>query len=36
VPIDHVAKHHFPNDIFLRRHGEWWHALLTAYREQLS
>jgi uncharacterized protein YndB with AHSA1/START domain len=36
VPDNHVAKHHFPNDIFLRRHGEWWHALLASYRERLT
>lgn len=36
IPREHVAKHGFPNDLFLRRHGEWWHALLASYREQLS
>ena len=36
IPATHVAKHTFPNDIFLRRHGEWWHALLTSYRDTLS
>jgi uncharacterized protein YndB with AHSA1/START domain len=28
VPADHVAKHSFPETIFLQRHGEWWRALL--------
>jgi uncharacterized protein YndB with AHSA1/START domain len=28
VPASHVARHGFPNDIFLRRHAEWWQALL--------
>jgi uncharacterized protein YndB with AHSA1/START domain len=28
VPASHVARHGFPDDIFLRRHGEWWQALL--------
>jgi uncharacterized protein YndB with AHSA1/START domain len=36
IPATHVAKHTFPNDIFLRRHGEWWQALLTSYRDTLS
>ena len=30
VPADHVAKHRFPEAIFLRRHGEWWQALLES------
>ncbi|CAN5526886.1 SRPBCC domain-containing protein [soil metagenome] len=30
VPITHVARHHFPDGVFLRRHGEWWQALLTS------
>ncbi len=30
VPIEHVARHHFPDGIFLRRHGEWWHDLLDS------
>lgn len=30
VPIEHVARHHFPDGIFLHRHGEWWRALLTS------
>jgi hypothetical protein len=30
VPADHVAKHTFPETIFLRRHGEWWRDLLEA------
>jgi uncharacterized protein YndB with AHSA1/START domain len=28
VPIEHAARHHFPDGIFLRRHGEWWQVLL--------
>lgn len=28
VPIEHVARHRFPDAIFLRRHAEWWQALL--------
>ena len=33
VPQDHVARHHFPDAIFLQRHGEWWQALLAAMKE---
>jgi uncharacterized protein YndB with AHSA1/START domain len=32
VPADHVARHRFPDAIFLRRHGEWWQALLAGLR----
>ena len=28
VPAAHVARHGFPEGVFLRRHGEWWQALL--------
>jgi uncharacterized protein YndB with AHSA1/START domain len=30
VPADHVAKHHFPETIFLQRHAEWWRDLLAS------
>ena len=33
VPQEHVARHHFPDAIFLQRHGEWWQALLAAMKE---
>jgi uncharacterized protein YndB with AHSA1/START domain len=29
VPQPHVARHTFPNGLFLRRHGEWWRDLLV-------
>jgi uncharacterized protein YndB with AHSA1/START domain len=29
VPADHVAKHRFPEAIFLQRHAEWWRSLLA-------
>ena len=32
VPAEHVAKHSFPEAIFLRRHAEWWRDLLEAMR----
>jgi uncharacterized protein YndB with AHSA1/START domain len=35
VPTEHAAKHHWPDPIFLRRHGEWWQALLASYRDSL-
>lgn len=36
VPSPHVARHGFPNTIFLQRHGEWWHDLLEAMRAAIS
>ena len=33
VPDQHVARHGFPDAIFLRRHGEWWQDLLARLRE---
>lgn len=36
VPTDHVAKHGFPDTVFLARHGDWWRALLGAMREYLG
>jgi hypothetical protein len=30
IPAGHVARHGFPDAIFLRRHAEWWQALLGA------
>jgi uncharacterized protein YndB with AHSA1/START domain len=36
VPQSHAARHGFPDAIFLRRHGEWWQALLAALDGQLS
>jgi hypothetical protein len=30
VPAGHVARHGFPNALFLRRHAEWWQVLLGA------
>jgi hypothetical protein len=28
-----VARHHFPDALFLRRHAEWWQTLLAAMKE---
>ncbi len=36
LPQDHVARHGFPDAVFLQRHGEWWQALLAAYRDQVA
>lgn len=36
VPQRHVARHGFPDAIFLQRHGEWWQRLLAALRLQLG
>lgn len=32
VPPQHVARHGFPDGVFLTRHGAWWRALLEALR----
>lgn len=32
VPQPHLAKHGFPETVFLARHGEWWRALLGALK----
>jgi uncharacterized protein YndB with AHSA1/START domain len=29
VPAPHVARHGFPDSLFLQRHGEWWRSLLA-------
>ncbi|PCE24129.1 ATPase [Paraburkholderia acidicola] len=31
VPQEHVARHHFPDRVYLQRHAEWWQALLASY-----
>ncbi len=36
VPADHAARHRFPDAIFLRRHGEWWSALLASLRKHMA
>jgi uncharacterized protein YndB with AHSA1/START domain len=32
VPIGNVARHGFPNLVFLRREGEWWQEMLDGLR----
>jgi uncharacterized protein YndB with AHSA1/START domain len=34
VPQEHVARHTFPNDVFLLRHAEWWQSLLSSFGER--
>ena len=36
VPAAHVARHGFPDAVFLRRHGEWWQSLLSALATRLT
>ncbi len=36
VPATHVAKHGFPEPLFLRRHAEWWQALLASMKERVE
>ena len=36
VPTEHVARHRFPETVFLQRHGEWWRVLLGSLREHLG
>lgn len=36
VPQEHVARHTFPDGLFLRRHGEWWQELLESLRTQVG
>jgi uncharacterized protein YndB with AHSA1/START domain len=36
VPPEHVAKHRFPEQVFLQRHAEWWQTLLAALRGHLT
>jgi hypothetical protein len=31
IPHEHLARHTFPDAIFLQRHGEWWQSLLRFY-----
>ena len=36
VPAAHVARHGFPNAVFLQRHAEWWQALLEELNAYMS
>ena len=36
IPQDHIARHRFPDAVFLRRHGEWWQLLLAAMAQSTT
>jgi hypothetical protein len=36
IPIRHIARHGFPDAVFLRRLGEWWEVLLGSLRGGLE
>ena len=36
IPQDHVARHRFPDVVFLRRHAEWWQLLLAAMAQSTT
>src|SRR5262249_54252679 len=36
IPADHVAKHRFPERVFLTRQGEHWRTLLAALKAQIA
>ncbi|MGI9170339.1 MAG: SRPBCC family protein [Caulobacteraceae bacterium] len=36
VPAAHVARHGFPDAVFLRRHAQWWQSLLASFKESLG
>ena len=36
VPAIHVARHGFPEVLFLRRHADWWQDLLRVYNDFLT
>jgi uncharacterized protein YndB with AHSA1/START domain len=35
VPAEHIARHGFPDTVFMRRHAEWWQTLLDSYRSKI-
>ncbi len=36
VPTASVARHGFPDAVFLQRHGQWWRGLLAGLAEQAN
>lgn len=36
VPAAHVARHGFPDQVFLLRHAEWWQALLASLKQSMA
>lgn len=35
VPVEHLARHGWPDTVFLTREGEWWRTLLQALGRQV-
>jgi uncharacterized protein YndB with AHSA1/START domain len=35
VPAEHVARHGFPDMVYLQRHAEWWRVLLASLNRRL-
>ena len=35
IPQEHVARHTFPDQVFLLRHGEWWRAQMSSMAQML-
>ena len=35
LPAEHVARHGFPDMVYLQRHGEWWRVLLASLNNRL-
>jgi uncharacterized protein YndB with AHSA1/START domain len=36
VPAAHVARHGMPDLLFLQRHGQYWQALLAAFKDEVE
>jgi uncharacterized protein YndB with AHSA1/START domain len=36
IPAAHVARHGMPDTLFLQRHGQYWQALLAAFRQEVE
>jgi len=36
VPAEHLARHRFPDAIFLQRHAQWWQSLLSSLNVRLA
>ena len=35
MPATHVARHGFPDMVYLQRHAEWWRVLLDSLNGRL-
>lgn len=36
IPAENLARHGFPEGVFLRREGEWWQELLASFRTEIE